>query len=128
MSYSAFGKVKTIVLPINGNEDLSYEQYKEKYGIDLKDVIYLQGTSIRIREGALVLVQAKPSSEMGYDYFPSLFAPNYYQQEDWKEGNAQGILSLGLVDTGSAAHGIRFYVESDDEFKIENVNVMFFEM
>lgn len=47
MGYPNFGKVKTIVLP-TPDENLSYEQYKEKFGIDLKDIVKIASNGLII--------------------------------------------------------------------------------
>ena len=45
MSYPIFGKTKTIVIPCGDGEDLFYDSYKEKFGIDLKDIFQLNNAN-----------------------------------------------------------------------------------
>lgn len=51
MGYPQFGKVKDVVLPVPANEPLSLDEYKERYGIDLRDFIeyYPDGVCIRLK-------------------------------------------------------------------------------
>lgn len=55
MAYPNFGKVKTIVVPLSENIDgITYDEYKEKYGLDLRDIF-----DIKILEGAVAQVSLK---------------------------------------------------------------------
>ena len=48
MAYPNFGKVKTIVLPFNLQDDngISLDEYKEKYGIDIRDLFVLNSNGL----------------------------------------------------------------------------------
>ena len=63
MSYPAFGKVKTIVLPIPG-EELTLNEYRDKYGIDLREFIKVTATNILLDFGC-AHVLLKETKEFG---------------------------------------------------------------
>ena len=64
MGYPNIGNVKTIVLPIPANE-MSCEQYKETYGIDLKDLIFIDDRFIRFKGGRNISILLDPSDFLG---------------------------------------------------------------
>ena len=51
MGYPNFGKDKTIVLPIDGDDIYTIESYKSKFGIDLRDILEIKDDYICIKRG-----------------------------------------------------------------------------
>ena len=130
MSYKNFGCVKTIVLPIDMDKQgggFTYSEYKEKYGIDLKDIIVLKNGSIYLKnDTALHLVYTEKSgSTYGYRYMPRMNVIVDVIYTDYESGSQHGSLTLycGVNAQDGAKHGIAFEVLNNVEFKIENVIV-----
>ena len=120
MGYPSFGKVKTIVLPIDAIDgEMTIEQYKEKYGIDLKDLIYLDELNktilLKNKDNLLILVNDMSSNS----YLP-IFCPPSISVQAWEEGNSNGNISF--LDN-SNDFGVIIEISQDDNFKIENVKV-----
>ena len=132
MGYPNFGNVKTLVLPIP-SERMSIDDYKEKYGINLRKLLKLhpEDGAITLETNALVLirdidgtlhVQGSPSD--GYSWEGSIFPAVCVNQQLYVEGENIGGLSIGGInDTENGVFGIGFYVESGVEFTIENMYV-----
>ena len=125
MSYKPFGKTKTITLPISvDDEEMSIYQYKEKYGIDLREIIdlFLDAGSgnIRFKVDALILVQVHKLN------VPCrIFVPNKYYYVTWTSGETDGALSLTLIDYSGDAFdaGIALKIPYDKDFIIENLTI-----
>ena len=72
ISYPKFGKVKTITLPIEHNT-LTWEEYKEKYGIDLRDLVRLNsGKQIVLKEESLIIFNLSEVQNTGYSDIPAM--------------------------------------------------------
>ena len=61
MGYPNFGKVKTIVLPIeDGDSGLTFDEYEKKYGLDIREIfrLYKNETtySFELKENTLYLL------------------------------------------------------------------------
>ena len=62
MSYKNFGKVKTIIIPVDDyDNETSLDVYKEKYGIDLRDYFRFNAQGMQIKDNehtknALILI------------------------------------------------------------------------
>lgn len=118
MGYPNFGKAKTITFPIDGKETgYSIEEYKEKYGIDLRDILTIDENLIVFKHdlNATILVL----DTMAYPAKSVSFAPNISTTAylanttpaELKLGNAAGNL------------GISFYIAEDYELKLENLKI-----
>ena len=132
MGYPNFGKVKTIVLPVPANQ-MTYAQYKEKYGIDLKDFIELGSTSIRLKSNRNVFLIADFTEikELLESYFPNLCPigslPMYAQ--DYDDGVQDGCMRIYLCDFDESLNEVvahfmlQFLIPQDREFKFENMYI-----
>ena len=135
MAYPNFGKVKTIVLPIPYSW-IGIDEYKEKYGIDLKEFIKLNFTSKSIEleksPNTLILIDLSDSIDYaGFIGLPALVPlgsfsvmdPEYYDSgvNDatlnymlFKYSTDDGLLGLAIL---------RFRISKDDDFSYDNLKI-----
>lgn len=133
-SYPPFGKVKTIVLPVPTDE-LTYSQYKQKYGIDLKDVFEIDAdyyinfknyrnsnilfdfTEVKTITGTvtpnLIPVGCLPSASTVYD-------------EGAEDGKLEFFqIAYSTADEATFAnYVIKFVISKDMPWEIENMTIM----
>lgn len=129
-SYPAFGNVKTITLPISTGDNLTLDEYKEKYGIDLRPYIKLntEDKEIQLNFDGFVLVRLMKSSGDAI-LVSSVFAPNKFNIHYWSEGHDSAVLSLMLADAdGNWADGIKFEIESTSPFELDSIRIAFQEL
>ena len=123
MSYPVFGKVKTIVLPVPTPDDaISLQQYKDRYGIDLKDFLVLEPDYGLIDfiapKDSIVLFNTREVSEhfehiviLGLDVLQESSSKPYNVDTS---SNAE----LNLVFTSV---NMQFYIRYTDDFTIDNI-------
>lgn len=128
--YPNFGKVKTIVLPCDFREELTIDEYREKFGIDLREFISL-GSIVKDMKfnapNSLVLISTR-SGIMEGAYNVNMLVPvttssfQVHNSEDQKDAS----LTLGGYNTEeNSLYGITFKIKHTDEFKIENLKVSY---
>ena len=127
VSYPQFGKVKTIVLPIPANS-ISLDEYKEKYGIDLREYIYLDGHEIKLKnvENALILIDDIDSNLVGSIRTLRPIISLGIQQ--WTSGSLDGSTIFGCVYNvaDEVYEGLELIIDKDDDFTLDNVHVFGF--
>ena len=107
---------KTIILPIpmGGEGDLSYQEYKERYGIDLKEVIDLDSShgNVIFKENVILLIKSQD-----YPNLPINVPPNNFIIADYESGSSDLDLQLWYQDsTAAMGYGVRFLISQDDPF------------
>ena len=131
MSYQNFQVPKTICLPISENDNLTFEGYKEKYGIDLlsiMDVVIDEGGDGLIIDVTLpLLTEIKIVSVDGL--FCSAMQRIIYCEgttvdSEYEEGSSDGITKLGAYcgDEG-AMFGIRLILPKESDPEINNIKL-----
>lgn len=133
MSYPNFGKVKTIVLPLvdTGANGITIDEYREKTGIDLRDIIAFDAPNGRIvfKTPALYLFENTPefSENLGYKHVPAIAAPSSFSSK--AQGSSSpaelmfGIESFPTVG-GSAGGWFSLTVPIGRPLAYENVIVV----
>ena len=119
ITYPPFGKVKTIVLPVkNIPYGSSIEEYKELFGIDLKDFIELDEDgyiNFKPKPNDFYLLQCEILGG-GFVLLPIATVG----RTKYVFGNTDGDLSLQGIEN---SEGIVFWVDSSDDFTLENVKI-----
>ena len=127
MGYPAFGKVKTIVLP-GPNGVLSLAQYKEIYGIDLREFLDLSnGEDIAIKKDILdnSLILIRQDRDLG-DTHPLCPVCSVHFDSPYSAGStdAKTTLCTSYNDSESDYYGIRLFLSKDVDFELDNVKIM----
>lgn len=118
-AYPNFGKVKTIVLPIPEFGNFTINQYKEKYGIDLRDILKVEGSEIIVKTNAFILL----FDAVGTIWSRYLF-PNDFSSVSYEEGSADAELVWIYKDSnGDVSIGIQFFIDKNDPCDIENLKL-----
>ena len=133
MSYPPFGKVKTIVLPVP-TEELTYSQYKEKYGIDLKDVLELSEGIIFFKssKSTMILFDVTDIKETYHNQLLNLIPAGSLPvtSSEYAEGSVDGrldftILSYDFNEDALLVIGqIFFRIARNVEFSFENMTIV----
>lgn len=129
-SYPQFGKVKTIVLPIPSSP-LTYQQYKEAYGIDLKDFLIVNSNGNLLLEklpNTLLMFDVTSIRLLGYPGIPNLVSVGALPTEriQYAEGQTDGELRYYFStydnDSGKFVPVAYVYIrlDKDSERLIEN--------
>ena len=120
MAYPNFGKVKTIVLPIDNDKTYSIETYKKDYGIDLRDIFELDDGYIKFKnniKNCLVLINDNHAFSQS-DYALQPIKETKKQQYDPDSSqNAKLDLYIDLAET----YGISLLIQYTDDFLIDNL-------
>lgn len=127
MSYKTFGKMKTITLPIDGSDqDLTLEEYKEKYGIELKKYIDLESGSIDLDFPSDALVLLQTLSTTGYALKIGFI--NSIPRHAWEEGNEDGYYMLISRDADDYnVFGIQLSIDKDDPLDFDHIKISNYE-
>ena len=124
MGYPNFGKVKTVVLPIP-NEELTLDEYKEKYGIDLRELVTVSDDYVSLR-GDIAYYCYDAENRLYED------ATHYLGQHSLFPISAvstntignNNFYAFGFWDSlEGGINGIQFKMAGD--FKYENLTVIF---
>ena len=118
---------KEVILPLEKGDDLTIEQYKEKYGIDIREVM-----DITI-SGSQIVIYLKPFINVLFCSLESIgFAPSIVsrpidgQVQEYDEGVNDGMYEFifGLN------YGWRYQIvcPKDKEFTLENVKIKYQEI
>lgn len=122
MGYKTRGNVKKITLPIDMAEDLkglTLEQYKEKYGIDLKPYIALRDFEIMCDFDGLVVVNFKSPD---YCRLTSYFIPTKIAYTTYEANTNDAMLAFYLDDRdNNYAIGIQLRIPKDRPFEINSI-------
>lgn len=126
MTRPIFGKMKTIVLPAPENGiPLTLADYKEKYGIDLTEWLYLEEGYIKFNfpKDTLILIQDDGGnlfSDGGYIGIIPVSAG--YLASEWESGVNPAETRIGSHD-GTGTNGIDFQIPASEDFELSNVIV-----
>lgn len=124
--------MKTIVLPLvdTGTNGLTIVQYREKTGIDLRDIVALDPGSNRIvlKTRALYLFENTPefSEGIGYDHVPAIAAPSNFAsqaQSDSATGHLNFEISTFPLLGGMGSAYFNLSISSGRPFEYENIIV-----
>ena len=128
MGYPNFGKVKTLVLPLPRNET-SIDEYKNLYGIDLRDFVELS------EEGIISLKNGLPNTSIFIDDITllesgiRLNATNGTMSQQYEEGVTDAIFGLIFTGDGQNTGSIwEIIIPKDADFNIDNIKVRNFEV
>lgn len=128
-SYPAFGNVKTLTLPIPDSNGLTIAQYKEKYGIDLKDILFISeidGGMHLLYNGLILLSDIDNSLWNGFNAYGeySTFPVSAYSYSIYESENSNGLLSIGYLNSSDGmVTGINFLLPKDRPVSYDNIIV-----
>lgn len=127
MSYENFGVVKTLVLPIPETE-ISVDEYKERFGIDLKEYLILQDGLIGFDFKNCIVYLSDYKNYVGG--IVSGYTQNFVfpiaciKYQAWESGSNDGYLQLGSYDsTQLVVDGLHLFIERDKDFEIDNIKI-----
>lgn len=143
MTRPIFGKMKTIVIPFAQGEDeyMTLEEYKEKTGVDIRDVIILEPT-IELGIGHIIprryplsytLIQSGDEISQFGECGALIPVSGADQIQPWKSGvtDYEGyVVGLTFDSSGALMGGIDLLlkIDKDDEFSLENLQIAFGEI
>ena len=128
ISYPSFGKVKTIVLPVP-SDVLSVEQYKDRYGIDLKDILILDNDAkkIYVKTNACLFIRDEGGICENFSVYGlknSIYHVSCFSIQEYVSGSAVAQLVLGIYDfVGESVVGISFTIGESDDFIFDNIQI-----
>ena len=116
---------KEIYLPIPSDEDISLEEYKRLYGIDLKEFLSFVGNEILIRFPE----STKVFFVYSYPWLPQVGIPNNIRVQSYVAGTTDAYTQIlySTID-GEFGFGLMFKVDRDSDLTIENVTVAGYEI
>lgn len=130
-AYPNFGKVKTIVIPVP-IEQLNINEYKEKYGIDLRDFVLLdkQYGRMYLKPNAFYLIDfntAVGSSLIGEESanFAGLFPISKLNASAYVSGNVDAKLR---IETPAEDFYLEIGIPNTLEFSYDNLYIFFNEI
>lgn len=132
MTYPNFGKVRTIVLPIDYNDpSMSLEEYKDKYGVDISNFIFLDEGNHQIilsfPDFAQILLCEINYGLVAINGCPHIAQPNNLIVSQWDSGNSDGRTTIFYANDVTG-FGLSFAISQDDDFKIENIIIELYEI
>lgn len=129
MGYPAFGKVKTIVLPIAKGDNLSISEYKEKYGIDLKEYLFVDASGNLYFDTSkyLFLVRLIDADRSTY-HFNSFNVIISSLVTTYDAGSTDATLQLMTSPVDEADWSIKFEIDKDVDFLLDNVRISYYEI
>lgn len=117
--------VKKIYLPIEEGEELTLDEYKEKYGIDLRKFIKLNDDKdILTLFGDVELYLVCKGWEEVFGTSVRQVSTNIVKNA-YSSGLQNGVTILGVNPDNE--YGIEFYISRDEEFSVDNVIIMEYE-
>ena len=139
MGYPNFGKVKTITLPIPSTY-MTYKQYKEKYGIDLKNILFIDEVSklIKLKPSRTLLLAdiSEVIKQEGIDYYPAIISLGgcAVGAQDYISGSQNALLIFTLDEytisdsSMTPKYELKFQIESSDSFEFDNIIIGYSEI
>lgn len=129
VSYPQY-KLTDIILPIEHGDYLSLEEYKQKYGIDIKKLLDIQidGDNIiclfqPFNRYYIVDVSARGS------IFPPTAMITLVGTQEYDEGSVDAYLMLAVEDiNGDSGFGIFITCSKDSDLTLDNIKVKYFEI
>ena len=123
MGFPNFGKVKTITLPFTGYEvEMPISEYKEKYGIDLRELLRLDtahGLILLKDDNSLVLL-----NKLGVGLRTPVIQTNAYVHNS-SDGQLNIVYLTISPETSDIVgeDGLIIYIEQNQEFTFDNMLV-----
>lgn len=115
MGYPNFGKVRTLTLPFTGaEEEMSIDEYKKLYGIDLRDILALTPTSFEVNAPDSLILLANLTDS--YFVQPAVI----YRSANKREID---FVTMGLDDAKSLviANGLILKIPEGKELSLDNI-------
>ena len=126
MGYPNFGKVKTVVLPLT-DEALTINEYKEKYGIDLKQFIVLDDGGFitldnNFLDSTLILIRQSKSSGATTPLVP---CQKVVTEAAYIADNQQAttLLASCYNEAEEGFYGLALFIEPSAEFSVDNIRI-----
>lgn len=129
MGYPIFGKVKNIVLPCDTSDPLTLDQYKEKYGIDLKEFLVVENNVIKFKaDNSVIYIQTRNEQGAQAVYGTSFLCPVTSSLiTAYESGQSSAKLMLGVYNNDEQDYcGIGLTIDKDDEYTLDNVKVSYY--
>ena len=126
MSYPVFGKVKTIVLPTDLDSAVTLDEYKNLFGIDLKELIYLDKLNhcILFKAPNTMFLLGMHGLESYYGLYGNYLAPaNSVYVSSWDEGVTPALTLLWTAHNDSEGAGLTLTIDSSAPFSIDSVRI-----
>lgn len=126
MGYPVFGKVKTIVLPTNLTQPVTIEEYKDLFGIDLKDFIYLDADYhvIKIKApNTMFLLDMNGLDYVFGNYGDHLESAHSIMISSYTAGSDSATTFLWTANNSLEGEGIVLNIDKDSPFSIDNLMV-----
>ena len=129
VSYPIYGKVKTIVLPIPAGV-LTLDQYKENYGIDLKEFIGLEANgaiTMSFPRNTQVLLDAEDIAGVN-TFMPaikgSLLSISASISTSYSAGATDANITIGAYNyDDSGIIGLQIECDKDVSFELDNLKI-----
>lgn len=136
MGYPAFGKVKTIVLPVPG-EQMKFTEYKEKYGIDLKEFFEVKENDINLKnvKNAVIYFDLSDVSDNAPVEFIGKLLPlgaTIYASQSYESKVTSGAIyyKIPYYNSDNIIDFIGYIsieLSKDEELSIDNARIGYFE-
>lgn len=131
MGYPQFGNVKTVVIPVP-KEDMSVQEYKNAYGIDLRDIVLLDKGlgNLYLKPNTFYLVNfntAVGSSLITNESYltSGMIAISKVESQSYESGVKNAQL---LIKTPDEGYFLEIGVDKSLEFSYENMYIRFNEI
>ena len=131
MGYPNFGKVKTIVLSCcNQDDEISIEEYKNRYGIDLKEFLSVNANKKTLEfkaKNSMVLVESTTVNLAGMDSTNILIpvTRSFMSAHDVDAGVDAVLILGGYNESESSIYGINFRVPHRKDLNLDNVVISY---
>lgn len=138
MGYPYFGKVKTIVLPLPP-EQIKFAEYKEKYGIDLKEFFEVKENDINLKNVKNAVIYFDLSDVNGaapVEFIGELLplGGTIYESQSYESKVKTGAIYYRIPHYNSKDNIIDFIgyisieISKDEELSIDNAIIGYFEI
>lgn len=133
MAYPNFGKVRTLVLPtdflVEKPAGISLDQYKNHYGIDLKDFIYIDENEKILRlknlDKTLLLLSTNFYNNEATDVLNTILPISYFESSPFVEGSSNARLKISCF---TSEYAIQIYIDQDEAFTLDNAKIAIVEI
>lgn len=131
MGYPAFGKIKTLTLPIP-SQPMTLEEYKERYGIDLLEYVSLSDggyINFNAHNSYVLLSETNYENEGGDDEIvlncTNIIIPiASVVVSVWDSGKNDAETKLGIYNPSDGTMGgLMFSVSKNQSFTLDNVKI-----
>ena len=128
MGYKNFQVTKELHLPIgDDDQEITLEQYKEKYGIDLSKYLSIESNYIIFNtpflEKLYLILMPRSQAYIG-SYGKVMTNLELIQIDEYEAGTKDAVSILGIYSHDESGYfGIKFSLNKDDELDIKNIKV-----